>query len=59
VIADPVDYQTGTGQYGAAGFGIDLAGHLDLLSQAIKEWIGLLANRIMGHSESFFPGPEP
>ena len=59
VIPDPVDYKTGTGQYGTAGFSIDLTGHLDLLSQAIKEWIGLLANRIMGHSESFFPGPEP
>jgi uncharacterized SAM-binding protein YcdF (DUF218 family) len=59
VIPDPVDYKTGTGQYGAGDFSIDLTGHLDLLSQAIKEWIGLLANRIMGHSESFFPGPEP
>jgi len=59
VIPDPVDYKTGTGQYEAGGFSIDLTGHLDLLSQAIKEWIGLLANRIMGHSETFFPGPEP
>jgi uncharacterized SAM-binding protein YcdF (DUF218 family) len=59
VIPDPVDYQTGTGQYGAAGFGIDLAGHLDLLSLAVKEWIGLLVNRVMGHSDSFLPGPEP
>ena len=59
VIPDPVDYQTGTGQYGAAGFGIDLAGHLDLLSLAVKEWIGLIANRVMGHSESLVPGPEP
>jgi hypothetical protein len=56
VIPDPVDYQTGTGQEDA-DFSIDLSRHLDLLSVAIKEWAGLIANRLLGHSESFFPGP--
>jgi uncharacterized SAM-binding protein YcdF (DUF218 family) len=56
VIPDPVDYQTGTGQ-DDGGIDIDFAGHLDLLGAGLKEWIGMLANGLMGHSESYFPGP--
>jgi uncharacterized SAM-binding protein YcdF (DUF218 family) len=56
VIADPVDYQTGTGKEGV-GASIDFTGHLDLLTLGIKEWIGLLANRWLGHSDSLFPAP--
>ena len=56
VIPDPVDYQTGTGLHDT-GFDIDFTGHLDLLSLGLKEWIGMRANGLMGHSESYFPGP--
>lgn len=56
VIPYPVDYQTGTGLHDT-GVSIDFSGHLDLLSVGLKEWIGMLANGLMGHSESYFPGP--
>jgi hypothetical protein len=30
--------------------------NLDQLSVALKEWIGMLANRVLGHSPEWFPG---
>ena len=56
VVPDPVDYRTGTGQMGG-GIDIDFTGHLDLLGLGLKEWIGMLANGLLGHSQSYFPGP--
>jgi uncharacterized SAM-binding protein YcdF (DUF218 family) len=56
VTPDPVDYLTGAGPDDPA-FDIDFAQHLNLLSLALKEWIGLLANYWLGHSESLLPRP--
>jgi len=56
VVPDPVDYRTGTGQMDG-GIDIDFATHLDLLTLGLKEWIGMLANGLLGHSQSYFPGP--
>jgi uncharacterized SAM-binding protein YcdF (DUF218 family) len=56
VVPDPVDYLTGAGPDDPA-FSIDLVRNLDLLSLALKEWTGMLANRWIGHSESYFPAP--
>jgi uncharacterized SAM-binding protein YcdF (DUF218 family) len=56
VTPDPVDYLTGAGPDDPA-FSIDFVQHLNLLSLALKEWIGMLANRWLGYSEDYFPGP--
>ena len=56
VVPDPVDYRTGTG-LDIPSFGIDVANNLDQLSVALKEWIGMFANRLLGHSEHYFPSP--
>jgi uncharacterized SAM-binding protein YcdF (DUF218 family) len=56
VVPDPVGYQTGTGG-SDTDTNLNFAQNLTLLSVALKEWIGMLANRLLGHSESFFPGP--
>jgi uncharacterized SAM-binding protein YcdF (DUF218 family) len=56
VIAYPVDYFSGGP--GEAGLGFDLTGGLDLLTLALHEWIGLAAYRMLGWSDSLFPGPE-
>jgi len=56
VVPDPVDYRTGTGEMDG-GIDIDFTGHLDLLGLGLKEWIGMLANGLLGHSQSYFPGP--
>jgi uncharacterized SAM-binding protein YcdF (DUF218 family) len=58
VVADPVDYQTGAGADDPA-FSIDFARNLDLMSLALKEWIGMLANLWLGQSPSLFPAPLP
>ena len=56
VIAWPVDYRT-------AGLGEALTpywtiyGGLEILDMAIKEWVGLLAYRLTGRSDAFWPGP--
>jgi uncharacterized SAM-binding protein YcdF (DUF218 family) len=34
-----------------------LSDHLDLVDTAAKEWIGLVAYRLLGHTEEIFPGP--
>jgi Uncharacterized conserved protein len=34
------------------------ARNLDQTSVALKEWIGMLANRWLGHSKSYFPAPD-
>jgi uncharacterized SAM-binding protein YcdF (DUF218 family) len=56
ITPDPVDYQTGARPDDPA-LSIDPVRHLDLLSLAIKEWIGLLANRWLGYSTAYFPAP--
>jgi len=36
---------------------VDFAQNLDQLTVALKEWLGMLANRWLGHSDEYFPGP--
>ena len=55
VVPNPVGHQAGAGDVAIPNF--DFAQNLTLLSVALKEWIGMFANRLLGHSERFFPGP--
>lgn len=45
IIPHPVDYRTGSF---IDGIGWNLAGNLEILNIAIKEWIGRLAYRVTG-----------
>ena len=58
VIPDPVDYQTGAAADGPA-YGAGFLENLGQSSLALKEWVGLLANHWLGHSDSLFPAPQP
>jgi uncharacterized SAM-binding protein YcdF (DUF218 family) len=51
-IAYPVDHRT-TGF--ASGIGWNLAGNLETLNIAVKEWVGLLAYRLAGKTDFLFP----
>ncbi|WP_158045567.1 YdcF family protein [Skermanella pratensis] len=53
VVAYPVDYRSA----GELMWGPDLLAGLDALNEAMREWIGLVAYRIMGRTDSLFPGP--
>lgn len=53
VTPDPVDFHPTT----AAVVGFALAEHLSVLDLAVREWIGLAAYRLMGRTDSVFPGP--
>jgi uncharacterized SAM-binding protein YcdF (DUF218 family) len=57
VLPWPVGYKAGHSpevQYFAA-----LGGRLVNLDFAIHEWIGLVAYRLLGHTDTLFPGPRP
>jgi uncharacterized SAM-binding protein YcdF (DUF218 family) len=56
VVPYPVDFQTRAGPDNAVS-SVDFAHNIDQLSVALKEWIGMFANRLLGHSKCFFPGP--
>lgn len=55
VIAYPTDYRTS----GKAGFNLPIKASQGLRSfdQAVHEWIGLVAYRLLGYTQSFFPAP--
>ena len=55
VIPDPVAYRTGVGA--GSGMGPGLASNLYILEDALHEWMGLVAYRLMGRTDSMFPGP--
>lgn len=57
VIPYPVDYQTG-GQLRWLS-PPDLLGGLAAATIAAKEWVGLVAYRLLGWSAELLPGPEP
>lgn len=55
LIADPVDYRTsGHIQLVGANFLI----RLQTFDAALREWIGLVAYRLMGRTDALFPGPD-
>jgi uncharacterized SAM-binding protein YcdF (DUF218 family) len=54
VIPYPVDY---TG--GPAGIGLNFDGGLRVLDDALHEWIGLVAYRLLGRTDALFPAPSP
>ncbi len=47
----PVDFRTGMRP------DFSLAGHLGLLDFAVKEWVGLVAYRLLGRTDALFPAP--
>lgn len=55
VVPWPVDYQT----TGAAGVNLrpDTAGGLAFLDDAVREWLALLAYRLMGRTDRLLPAP--
>jgi uncharacterized SAM-binding protein YcdF (DUF218 family) len=55
VIPFPVDYRTSTDPRSLHVF--DLAAAAMNLDTVVKEWLGLAAYRLMGRTDSFFPGP--
>ena len=55
VIPYPVDYRT-TGDYRLA-LRFSIAGGLTTLNLAAKEWLGLVAYRLMGWTNTLFPAP--
>jgi uncharacterized SAM-binding protein YcdF (DUF218 family) len=57
VIPFPVDYRTAADPRSPHLF--DLAAATANLDSAVKEWSGLVAYRLMGRTDSLFPGPAP
>jgi len=55
VVPWPVDYSTTGGPEMPPSF--EFAEELDRLDQAVKEYIGLAAYRLMGRTSALFPGP--
>ena len=49
----PTDYRTGVD----GGWTIALVQHLGLVELAVKEWLGLIAYRLLDRTDAFFPGP--
>jgi uncharacterized SAM-binding protein YcdF (DUF218 family) len=56
VVPYTVDYLTGDGSDDPAA-GVDFEDHLGRASLALKEWLGLIANYWLHHSDSWFPAP--
>jgi uncharacterized SAM-binding protein YcdF (DUF218 family) len=57
VVPVPVDFRT-DGRWNVE-LGFSLARGLELVSVAAHEWLGLIAYRLSGRSDSLFPGPAP
>jgi uncharacterized SAM-binding protein YcdF (DUF218 family) len=57
VVPYPADSITGAGPDDPRSR-FDFAQNLDQLTVALKEWFGMLANRWLGHSDEYFPGPD-
>ncbi|KAA0684737.1 YdcF family protein [Azospirillum brasilense] len=55
VIPYPVDYRTRFGGRPFVRFEFDK--QIDALQDPVREWIGLVAYRLMGRTDSLFPGP--
>jgi hypothetical protein len=57
VVPWPVDYQTQGGLRWPLNF--SAAARLDELDMAAREWLGLLAYRLMGRTSALLPAPLP
>ncbi|HYH37824.1 MAG TPA: YdcF family protein [Azospirillum sp.] len=57
VLPYPVDYRSRPGPRPYVIFELD--GNLDKLSWAVREWIGLVAYRLMDRTDALFPAPRP
>jgi uncharacterized SAM-binding protein YcdF (DUF218 family) len=55
VVPYPVDYRTGRSLAGRMWLGQNLVD----LDEAAHEWVGLVAYRLFGRIDTFFPGPQP
>ena len=55
VLPVPVDYTTGGPVHWKLGFNPTL--RLAALSIAVHEWVGLLAYRVLGRTDAWFPAP--
>ena len=55
VIPYPVDYRTRFG--GRPFFRFEFDKQIDALQDPVREWIGLVAYRLMGRTDSLFPSP--
>jgi uncharacterized SAM-binding protein YcdF (DUF218 family) len=55
VVPYPVDFRT-TGQLGLLGL-VPFGERLEELSDAAREWVGLVAYRVMGRTDALFPAP--
>jgi uncharacterized SAM-binding protein YcdF (DUF218 family) len=49
----PTDYRTGFD----TGWSVAFVQHLGLVELAVKEWLGLIAYRLLDRTDAFFPGP--
>ncbi|WP_375407809.1 YdcF family protein [uncultured Methylobacterium sp.] len=58
VVAYPVDYRTG-GPRDAARFNSFASTGLLLLDLVAKEWVGLVAYKLAGYTDDWFPSPSP
>ncbi len=56
VVPYPVDYKT-TGRTGLA-FGFNLRAGLERVHLGLKEWMALVAYRLVDHTDTLFPGPD-
>jgi len=57
VLPYPVDYRT-TGEFSAAPV-FSLAHELTLVTAAMREWLGLAAYRLLGHTDALLPAAVP
>lgn len=57
VVPWPSDYRT-TGKEGIGLFGDNALDSLETTTTALREWIGLVAYRLSGRIDDFFPGPD-
>jgi uncharacterized SAM-binding protein YcdF (DUF218 family) len=53
VLAYPVDYRTA----GKLSWTPDLLSGLDSLNESVREWVGLVAYRLMDRTDALFPAP--
>lgn len=55
VIAYPVGFRTRPA--GESGWRADILGGLAMFQRGVREWIGLAAYRLRGHTDALFPAP--